>query len=183
MDLIHYLIGDYDSVIAETKIAYEKRPSIKDPSTMVTVDAEDCVMIMAKMKNGALGTIEATKIASGTEDELRFEIHGNKGAIRFNLMDPHHLEVYDATAEGTPIGGMKGWTSVDTGQRYPKPGGFPTPKASIGWMRAHMACLYNFLAAVAQGKPADPGFDQGIYIQNVIEKVRESARSRTWIKI
>ncbi|MFC1582475.1 Gfo/Idh/MocA family protein [Planctomycetota bacterium] len=183
MDLIHYLIGDYESLSAATKIAYPQRPALDDPAKMVKVDAEDCVMVTARMSNGALGQIEATKIATGSEDELRFEIHGSEGALRFNLMDPHHLEAYDAKAASSPLGGMRGWTRIDTGQRYPKPGGFPTPKASIGWMRAHMACLHNFLSAVAEGKPAEPGFEQGIYVQRLINKVRLAAESGIWVKV
>ena len=43
--------------------------------------------MVVKMKNNGIGTIEASKIATGSDDELRFEIHGDKGALRFNLMN------------------------------------------------------------------------------------------------
>ena len=52
---------------------------------------------------------------------------------------------------------------------------FPGPKFSIGWMRSHVACLANFLEAVAAGRPGDPGLAQGIYIQSLIEAARTSA--------
>jgi predicted dehydrogenase len=104
--------------------------------------------------------------------------------MRFNLMDPHHLEVYDSGAPGAPIGGRRGWTRIDTGQRYPAPGGtFPSPKASIGWMRSHMACLANFLYSVAENKPAEPGLEQGIYIQKVCDAVKRSARTAAWVEL
>lgn len=141
-------------------------------------------MMLARMANGALGNIEATKIATGTEDELRFEIHGSQGALRFNTMDAHHLEVFDARVSDAPIGGMRGWTVVDTGQRYPKPGGsLPSPKNAIGWMRSHMACLYNFMSSVYAGIPAEPGLQQGIYIQRLMECVRQSNVSNSWEKV
>ena len=183
MDLMHQLLGDYDSICAETKIAYAQRPSLEDPKKMADVDAEDCAMILARMKNGALGFIEATKTATGTEDELRFEIHGSRGGLRFNSMDPHHIEAYDSSAENTPAGGRRGWTRIDTGQRYARPAGFPGPKFSIGWIRTHMACLYNFLSSAAQGQPGNPGLDQGIYIQHLIEQVRESAQREEWVRV
>jgi predicted dehydrogenase len=184
MDLMHYLLGDYSEILATTKIAYSQRPSEDNPSVMVPVNAEDCVMLLARMANGALGNIEATKIATGTEDELRFEIHGSQGALRFNTMDAHHLEVFDARVSDTPIGGMRGWTVVDTGQRYPKPGGsLPSPKNAIGWMRSHMACLYNFMSSVHAGIPAEPGLQQGLYIQRLMESVRQSNTSNSWEKV
>ena len=158
LDLLHPLVGGYASVMAATQIAYPDRPSADDPKTRVKVEAEDNVVILARTRSGALGTIEATKIATGAEDELRFELHGSTGAIRFNLMDPHHLEIYDATAPGAPQGGRRGWTRIDTGQRYPRPAGkFPSPKASIGWMRSHMAALPISSVASPRTGPPTPG--------------------------
>lgn len=184
MDLVHHLVGDYQSVLASTHVAYARRPSADDPSRRVNVDAEDCVMMLAKMACGALGTIEATKIATGTEDEVRLEIHGSHGALRFNGMDPHHLEIYDRTVADKPIGGRRGWTAVDTGQRYPSPAsGFPSPKNAIGWLRGHMACLANFLLAVARGEPGNPGLGQGIYLQRLQDLAGNSARTGRWMDV
>lgn len=184
MDLIQHLLGDFKAISATTHIAYADRPSADDPGRRVPVVAEDCVMLLARMTNGCPGFIEASKVATGVEDEMRFEIHGSKGALRFNGMDPHHLDIYDGAAPGSPAGGRRGWTAVDTGQRYPAPAnGFPGPKFAIGWLRGHMACLANFLTSVARGEPGNPGLDQGIYIQRLIECVRESARNGQWTDI
>lgn len=183
MDLVNYLLGDFDSLIAQTKIAYPERPSAVEPGKMLKVEAEDYVQMLVKMKSGATGNIEASKIATGIEDEMRFEIHGSKGALRFNGMDAHHLEFYDMTAQAAPIGGVRGWTRIDTGQRYESPAGFPGPKFSIGWIRGHMQCLFNFLSSVYAQEAGNPGLEQGIYIQYLIEKVRESARKRNWVEL
>ena len=182
LDLMHFLLGDYRQLLAATHTAFPTRPAADDARRQVSVDAEDCVMLMCRMANGALGHIEATKLATGSEDEVRFEIHGSQGALRFNGMDPHHLEVYDQRAAGKPIGGVRGWTAVDTGQRYPAPAsGFPTPKAAIGWMRGHLACLANFLGDVAAGRPGNPGLAQGILIQRLMDAVQRSARAGQWV--
>jgi levoglucosan dehydrogenase len=184
MDLIHHLAGDYASLLAATHIAYADRPSLEDPKTRVPVEAEDCVMLLARMASGALGHIEATKIATGMEDELRFELHGSKGALRFNTMEPHFLEAYDLGASGKPIGGNRGWTRIATGQDYPAPAaGFPSPKNSIGWVRSHMACLANFLQAVGEDRPGDPGLSQGIYVQRLIDCARRSAAEQQWVSV
>ena len=184
LDLIHHLMGDYAELCAVTRIAYPDRPSLEDPAKRVPVEAEDSVMLLVRMASGAIGTLGATKIATGAEDELRIEIHGTHGALRFNAMAPHVLEAFDRTAPGEPIGGLHGWTRIHTGQRYPAPGGrFPSPKASIGWIRSHMACLANFLADVAAGNPGDPGLRQGIAIQHLMDACRRSAEQRTWVSV
>lgn len=183
LDLIHHLLGDYAEVCAMSHIAYPERPSADDPAKMVKVDAEDNMMILAKMKSGAPGHISASKIATGIEDEMRFEIHGSKGALRFNGMDPHHLEFYDASLADSPCGGTRGWTAIDTGQRYAKPAGFPGPKFAIGWLRGHMQCLYNFLDCVHHGKPGNPGLQQGVYIQKLMDKIKQSNNNHKWVNV
>jgi predicted dehydrogenase len=184
LDLVHHLAGNYDSMLAATHVAYPERPLVDEPGKMLAVDAEDCVTILARLGCGALGTIEATKIATGTEDELRLEIHGAKGAIRFNSTDPHHLGFYDATAADQPLGGDRGWTQIDAGQRYPAPAtGFPSPRATIGWIRSHVDCLANFLQCVGKDLPGSPGLDQGIYVERLMDCARRSAQSRRWIDV
>jgi predicted dehydrogenase len=184
LDLVYHLVGEYSSILAATKIAYPQRPAADDPSKMVPVDTEDCVAMLARMQCGALGYIEGTKLATGAEDELRVEIHGSKGALRFNGMDPHHLEAYDATAPDAPIGGTRGWTHIDTGQRYPAPAvGFPSPKNTLGWIRVHVACLANFLQDVAAGRPGNPGLDQGIRVQHLMDCARRSASQNRWVEV
>ncbi|MBN1581091.1 MAG: Gfo/Idh/MocA family oxidoreductase [Anaerolineae bacterium] len=183
MDLMHYLLGDFAELLAMTHIAYPERLSPHDPQTRVPVDAEDCVRLLLRTRTGAVGTIEASKIATGTEDELRFEIHGAAGALRFNSMTPHYLEAYDAGLPDRPVGGRRGWTRIDCGQRYPEPAGFPGPKFTVGWIRTHMACLAHFLQNVASGVPGEPGLAQGLYVQKLIECARTSAQNRCWVQV
>ncbi len=182
LDLMYYLLGEYSSIFAETKIIYPKRPDSK--GNMVDIEADDAAFMIVKMKNGGIGTIEASKVATGANDELRFEIHGDRGAIRFNLMEPNWLEYYDNTISDVPHGGFKGFTKIECVQRYKKPGGdFPGPKFSIGWIRSHVHSLYNFLSCVYEKREASPSFREGAYIQCVMEKAYESDLRKEWINL
>ncbi len=184
LDFVEYLAGPIASLMATTHIAYAQRPAVADGATLVSVDAEDSVLMLARLESGAVGTLEATKIATGSEDELRCEIEGSRGAVRFNLMDPHHLEFYDAVSSVARCGGARGWTRLNTGQRYPAPAtGFPSPKAATGWIRSHVACLANFLQAVADQRPADPDLLQGVRVQRLMHTARRSAEERRWVDV
>ncbi len=184
LDLVDWLIGPFHSVRAETRIAYPQRPAAAGAAERAAVDVEDSVTALARTESGASGTIEATKLATGSEDELRLEIHGARGALRFNGMTPHWLEYYDAAVAAGPLGGARGWTRIDCGQRYPPPAtGFPNPKAALGWVRSHVACLAGFLEAVAQNRPAVPGLDQGIRVQYLMDCLRRSAAQGRWIEV
>lgn len=183
-DFLEYLVGPLQSLTAATHIAYRQRPAIGDPETLADVDTEDSVVMLARLASGAAGTLEATKIATGSEDELRCEIEGARGALRFNLMDPHHLEFYDAVAQAGVCGNVGGWTRLDTGQRYAAPATtFPSPKAAVGWVRAHVACLANFLQAIAEDRPAAPDLQQGIRVQRLMHAARQSAAQQQWVEV
>jgi len=183
LDLLDYLLGGFTEVLAETHIAYPTRPSFENPTQQVPVTAEDNMYALLKLKNGATGTVTASKIAMGEEDCMGFEIHGSKGALRWEPMNLDKLFFYDAAAQGAPLGGVRGWTAIDCGQRYDKPAGFPTPKAQIGWMRGHAHCLWNFLQAVHNGTPGDPSLQRGITIQRMLDTVKRSAQQRQWLAI
>lgn len=184
LDLMDWLMGPFASVTAATQIAYPDRPAPGVPDRRLVVDAEESVTVLARMASGAMGTLEASKLATGTEDDLRLEIHGSNGALRFGNMDPHHLEFYDATAPDQPLGGTRGWNRIDTGRRYAGRGAdFPSPKSPIGWTRSHVACLANFLEAVAAGRPAEPDLRQGIRVQRLMQCVRNSAREGRWVEL
>lgn len=182
LDLIYHLIGKYEAVMAKNQIVYGERPD--KSGNRVEMTFEDASFLTVTMKNGAIGTIEASKVATGIDDELRFEIHGDKGALRFNLMEPNWLEFYDNTLPDQPYGGVKGFTKIACVQRFEKPGGeFPPSKVSIGWLRGHVHSLYSFLSCVDRGIQSNPTIADGAYIQYVMEKAYESDRLGKWISL
>lgn len=183
LDLMRHLVGDMESICATSTIFHEKRPRA-DTGEIVGVDTDDATVSLVRHKNGAMGTVEASKVATGSCDELRFEIHGEQGALRFNMMDPNWLEAYDLRDEGGPIGGMRGFRRIECVQQYPKPAsGFPHPKFTIGWLRPHMHCIYSFLESVAEGRTPSPSLEDGIYLQRVLEAGYRSAGGAGWVEI
>lgn len=183
LDLVHHLAGPFGAVFADTHTATKQR---RHPETgeMTAVETDDLAVMLLRARDGALGTVEASKIATGVNDELRVEIHGERGAMRFNLMDPNWLEVYDLRDPGSPIGGTRGFKKIETVSRYPDPGGaFPAPALNVGWLRAHVACLHNFLSAVASKSPAHPDIAGAAELQRVMDAAYTSAETRAWVAL
>ena len=183
LDLMTHLLGDITAINATCQTCITERPS-GVTGEMVTVDTDDAAFMTCRHESGVLGTIEASKLATGTCDDLRFEIHGEMGAMRFNLMDPNWLEVFDARDKGAPIGGMRGFKKVETLQQYPKPGGgFPNPKFSVGWIRAHMHCIYSFLECIALDKTPSPSLEDGVHLQQVLDAGYRSSEAGAWTDV
>ncbi|MCK4284135.1 MAG: Gfo/Idh/MocA family oxidoreductase [Candidatus Brocadiae bacterium] len=179
VDLLWWLIGPFESVSCTRRIWSAERPNKDSPGRMLKVDVEEAAAIVLRRHDGAFGTVEVSRIATGTQDELRFEIHGPHGALRWNLMQPNYLEVYDERLADGDYGGRRGWQRIQSVQRYPG-AVFPGPKFSIGWVRAHVECLHAFLKAIARGTPARPSLADGLHLQRVLETVRAAAASGQW---
>ena len=182
IDLIYYLCGEFDEVNTLTQIAYKERAGM-DGKPWKT-NADEAFYMIAKLKNGACGTITASKVAVGANDDIILDIYGEKGSIKFSLMDCNWLHFYDNTSVDKELGGDKGYTKIECVGRYPEPqGGFPSPKASSGWLRGHISSMYNFINSVYTGKQTAPNFADGAYVQAVMEAAYRSSETRTWIKV
>jgi hypothetical protein len=102
--------------------------------------------------------------------------------MKYHQMKPDWLGVYDAREPESPQGGMRGYKYIDCVRRYDTPGDkFPGPKVTIGWLRAHVHCLYNFLAAVADDRPTDPDLNRGIEVQKWLHLAYKSAENDQWV--
>lgn len=174
IDLVYYLCGEFESVNGAAQIAYPVRKG-PDGAPWET-NADEAFYMTAKLKCGAFGTVEANKIAWGTNDDFRFELYGEKGAIRFDLMEPNWLYFYDSTAhEGhnhnTDHGGMSGFCKIECVGRYSEPA-YPLcgVKAPVGWLRGHIGSYYGFLDAIHHHKKPEPSFDDAAHVQWVIEE-------------
>ncbi len=184
LDLLWWLIGPFESVQCVSRIWSAERPDLDRPGEKMAVDVEDAAAMLLRGPDGAFGMVDVSKIATGTEDELRFEIHGRHGAMRFNLMQPNYLEVYDGRLPDGAYGGRRGWQQIAAVQKYAAPGGrFLPSKLSIGWVRAHVHCLYCFLRAVADGAEAHPSLAEGLHLQRVLEAAVASAGTGDWVNL
>ncbi len=168
VDMMHYLCGRIVKVKARSQIGFPKR--LGSDGNIWTTNADEAFYMICETENGALGTIEVSKLALGTNDEFNFSIYGEKGSMKFSLMDPNWLRFYDGSAPNGRYGGERGYTAIECCGRYDAPGGiFPSFKAPIGWLRGHLHSMYSFLDHVYKGEEADPSLRDGAEVQRVLD--------------
>src|SRR3954451_13155819 len=71
-------------------------------------DVDDAVLFLARFKQGAVASFEASRLATGNQNKNGIEINGEKGSVRFNFEDMNTLEFYDTTVERR----VQGWTKI-----------------------------------------------------------------------
>ena len=183
LDLLTWLVGWPERVMCKSFTLYPERPAPGGGRT--TALTEDHAQMLLQLEGGAVGSAEASKIATGSNDELLLEIRGDKGALMWNAMDANYLDFYDNTLPEAPYGGMRGFTRIESVGRYPAPGGkFLPPKSSVGWERGHLHCYYTFLDAVARNeRPTENTAADGARLQQLMEDCRKSDEMGMWVEV
>lgn len=143
-------------------------------------EVDDAVFLQTRFRNGSVGTFEATRYAIGYLNRNRFEIHGSRGMIGFNLEDMNRLEFFDATSE-PPLQGIS--SILVTGPSHPYVPNFWPPGHIIGYEHTFIATLADFLIALAAGQPFHANFDDALAVQKVLEAAEKSSVGRRWIQV
>ena len=198
IDLTRHLIGEGSSVARGGEFASLSAtlqtliPERMDSRTgnLRRVDVDDVAVAQCRLAGGAMGTLEASRMATGVQDELRVELHGSRGGLRFNLMEPNWLDAYDATRPEAPLGGDRGYTRIEAVTRYPKPYALGATKNTVGWLNFHIQSLFDFVsnvAALTEGRPTNPlspTFADGLAAQQVIAACQQSAsQASAWLPV
>ena len=189
IDLALYLLGEINEVIGMEKTFIEERPfpsgegvglgdhtaSNENQKGKVTVD--DAVLFLAKFKNGALGTFEATRFATGRRNYNCFEINGSKGSIIWNLERMNELQFY---SDEDPAF-IQGFRTINVTEGvHPYINKWWPAGHIIGWEHTFTHEIYDFFDAIVNEKPIHPDFDDAVKVQKVLERVKDSIQSRTW---
>jgi predicted dehydrogenase len=182
IDLVRYLLGDFERLSCSLRTYIKERPAQPGSQVMEKVAVDDAAWICAELVDGALGTIHVSRFATGTQDDLLFEIYAEHGALRFNLMDANWLYWYDNRRTGGPRGGERGWTRLETLQRYPHAKA-PPARSPLGWARTHTENQFAFLKAIASGEKVQPDIQDGLQVQLVMDTAYRSAQSADWLSV
>jgi len=190
IDMARYLCGEFDSVSGMMKTFIKKRPlpgkemagleKTKGSSEMGDVTVDDATLFLAKFKNGAVGTFEATRFAAGNRNGSRFEINGSEGSIRFNMERLNELEYYSRKDKE----GIQGWkTILVTEGCHPYVGAWWPAGHIIGWGQTFTHQIYTMMNGIGSGKQPAPSFYDGLKCQQVLEAVEKSAENGEWVKV
>ena len=182
LDLLYSLLGPYEAVQATLDTLIPQRPTAAGTADLAPVDVDDIALLHLRTAGGVLGLVEVSRMGTGLTNDLQFEIFGERGALRFSAVDPGWLEVYDVRDSEKPIGGMRGFRKLETVQRYPAQKA-PDWSMAPDFVRTHAECQYQFIRAVAEGRPASPSLADGLHIQAVMAAAELSSAGGGWVKI
>jgi predicted dehydrogenase len=179
IDLGHYLLGSrIKSVAALTKTFIEERPT-PDGSGMGKVDVDDAFASIVEFENGATGTLEASRLASGRKNYNVLEISGEKGSIHWNLERMNELDVFWAEEEPKETLGFH--KVMVTEGDHPWIANWWPPGHIIGWEHSFVHEITHLLDCIVNDKEVGPygaTFEDGFNAAVVADAIVESARTK-----
>ncbi|WP_251008592.1 Gfo/Idh/MocA family protein [Curtobacterium sp. ISL-83] len=194
IDLVEHVTGAaLGSVSGTLETFVTERPLLADgvglsgtASTergQVTVD--DAAFFLGRLRggaaDGAIGTFEATRYATGRKNGLTLEISGSDGAIQFDLESMNELRFYDATA---PAGEQGFRRILVTEPEHPYMAAWWPTGHLIGYEHTFSHQVKDFVDAITNGTDPSPSFAEGLHVQRVLDAVeRSAADGSSWTAI
>ena len=146
-----------------------------------TVD--DCVLFLTRFKSGAVGSFEATRLATGNQNGNRIEINGEKGAIKFDFERMNELQWWDNTLDSS----LRGWSRImcTNAGDHPYVDAYWPPAHVLGYEHGFVSQAADIIRMIAGRKPVVPmpDFEDAYQTQRVLHAAILSARERRAVKM
>ena len=140
------------------------------------LQVDDAIAAALELANGAVGTIEASRLALGRRNALQWELNGSKASLAFDLERFNELEVFRADGDRA-----RGWKTVLVSEAdHPFWEFWWPPGHVIGWEHTFVHELWHLLRAIAEDGDVAPygaTFEDGYRAAEVCDAIVRSAET------
>ena len=185
VDLVRYLLGEVESVFADTAIFIAQRPvptgaisghQLASGGHRDEVENEDYVVAQMRLASGARCALEASRVSVGEQNAYGFEIHGTSGVVAWDFRRIGELRVGTGAA----------FQDQAVTTRYVGPGDGeyaafqPASAMAMGYDELKVIEARRFLQSIESGSPVGATIWDAVATAQVIEAIAESVRSGWW---
>ena len=167
------LIGPITELSATVETVHKMRGA--DPVTN-----DDQAQLMCRFENGAQGHLFFSRVATGRKMGYAYEVHGTKGAIRFDQEDQNALHLYDMDGPEAE----RGFRKILTGPAHPDYLPFcQGPGHGTGYQDQIIIEAKDFLTAIATNTNIWPTFAEGVEVNRIVTAALDSSDKRAWVNV
>lgn len=170
VDLLRFLVGEPQAVTART-------------ASFVS-DVDDAYAAILELGDGAIATLEASRVASGWKGRHRIELNGSDGSIWWDMEDPNRLHVFLFADERERLGGFR--DIVVTQPDHPFLAQWWPPGHVLGWEHSFVHQWRDFLSAVLEDRAVperQASFEDGYRAAILCEAIHRSGREGRRVSI
>lgn len=181
IDLARFLVGEISEVTAALQTFVKERPLEGQRKKRGKVTVDDASAALLRFRNGALGTIEATRMAPGRKNYNCFEINGSLGSLSFDLERLNELQVFFRADQGD-VQGFRTVLATEADHHPYVKAWWPAGHA-LGYEHTFVHTVYDLLEAIALKKVPRPSFADGLANQQVLSAMERAAQTRRWVRV
>ena len=180
------LIGPVRKVSGMAKTFVEERPLATGGSGYTAragegrrrVENEDFAQFLCEFENGAVGHFTTSRMGTGRQLGLTYEIQGQRGAITFNQERMNELDLF---RQNEPLE-TRGYKTIYTGPDQPAYKAFhPIPGVALSYNDQKTLEARELILAIAEKRPVIADFRFGYEVDRVLEAVVRSIERRGWV--
>ena len=183
VDLARFLVGEISTVQC-TLAQFVRQRRLQEGSAgtafsatagegMGDVTVDDASLMQVEFANGAIGSFEATRFATGRKNHNCFEIYGSQGSLSFNLERLNELEFF---SRRDPVGAQGFRTILVTEADHPYISAWWPPGHVIGYEHTFIHEVADLVHCIEEDRDIEPSFYDGLRCMQVLETAAESAR-------
>ncbi|MGY5116843.1 Gfo/Idh/MocA family protein [Streptomyces sp. 900105755] len=188
VDLARFLLGDIESLAADTAVFIPERArptgataghTLATGGELGPVENEDYVNCLLRFTSGARGVLEASRVSVGEQNNYGFEVHGTKGAVFWDYRRMGELGVGHGTSyQDQPV------STVFVGPGHGEYGAFqPGAANAMGYDDLKVIEARNFLRSVTEGTSYGPTLEDAVHSATALDAMSRSAAQRTWVSL
>jgi predicted dehydrogenase len=172
VDLARYLVGEPTVVSAVSKTfvgTREGRP----------VDVDDAFGALVEFAGGALGTLEASRVAGRRSNSCTFDVDGTRASLSFDIERLNELTLITERKQASRI------EVTDPSHPFMELW-WPAPGHAIGWGDSFVHELRHFLAAAALGRSVRPhgaDFEDGYRAALVCDAILQASSEQRRVEV
>jgi len=170
IDLSRFLVGEIEALSAVVKTFIPGRK------------VDDAIESVVEFESGAVGTIEATRLALGRRNSFQWEINGSKGSLWFDMERMNELQVF--RADGDRARGAK--TVLVTEADHPFMSLWWPPGHIVGWGDTFTHEVVHLLEVIAEDRDVAPlgaTFEDGYRASEVCDAIVRSSAGGGRVKL
>lgn len=148
----------------------------------VTVD--DASLGIFRFDNGAIGSIEATRFATGRKSLWQIEVYGSRGAVQFELTQNNILQ-YFSLDDPLEVQGFRTILVTEADVHDFIKHWWP-PGHMLGWEHHHCHAIFHFINCIVNNLDVGPWgatFEDGLQVQRVLQALQLAAQEKSWVRV
>jgi predicted dehydrogenase len=174
IDIARWMVGADLTAVVGTMRNFIPERMVRATGRMMRMNIDDGDIFLGEFANGAIGSVQTSFVTVGNYPGIEVRLYGSTGAIITRLVE--EFGVAETIKAATP--GDVEFKELEVPSRFYPEGGNPRER----WHTLFYANLIkDFLDELTADTPRNQGnFDDGAWVQEIINAVEVSFRERRW---